>query len=410
MIAKKFGRKKKAANNEGRTTKVTSIMISQNLKEKLSELKDAYGAFYDDTVTYDQMLERWASQVKRFDPQVFAYLKDMRKKRMQVQEEMAEGMGITAKQLEENRASFDPTSPENEPWKLRYFFEKDGDEYEAHPDTERLFCTTYDGKIKGFDEMLYLGFELMNEAGIEISPEDARKLCEILLRKKEESESFKAPERSDNADEEEELDAWFISQEQMGFDDDLDYEKLFRRFELRNEDEKYRTKGKYGFGMEVGDHNKMQLLYDFDEEANTPEEKEKAARLLTTYRRRLDAELDAKLKVEQEEEERKLAEERRREEERIAEAKAPYRMSEADREAYDRYQDEAGQKQLNKRVAALLKDLPNKEQIIIDGMGLWASDGELIFPVRKDGRFKKVTNWDGAVKQPETYNYKLLIK
>lgn len=70
MISKRFGRKPKGKDNTGRSTKVTSIMISQDLKDRLSELKDAYECCYNETVTYDQMLARWADNVGRFDPKV----------------------------------------------------------------------------------------------------------------------------------------------------------------------------------------------------------------------------------------------------------------------------------------------------------------------------------------------------
>ena len=212
--------------------------------------------------------------------------------------------------------------------------------------------------------------------------------------------------------EEEELDAWFAEQTKAERNDPAAILKNFRLltdFALKDEDKKY-TDLEFGSILQVGKPEKFLQLYDFEDQTVTPEEQEKAARLLATYRRRLDAELEDKIRQEKEEKERREAEERRREEERIAALKAPYRMSSADTKAYDRYKDEASQEELNKRVAAALKGLPDKEQITIDGKGLWASDGELIFSVRKDGRFKKVTNWDGAVKQPETLHYKILLK
>lgn len=329
MISKKFGRKKKAANNEGRATKVTSIMISQELKVKLSELKDAYCAYYQNTVTYDQMLERWASQVKRFDPQVFA-----------------------------------PNAQEN----------RDNAQKSAAGEAEKKKMS----KI----------------------PSDSAKALKSLK-----NEEIRARA-------EEELDAWFAEQTEAERNDPAAILKNFRLltdFALKDEDKKY-TDLEFGSILQVGKPEKFLQLYDFEDQAVSPEEKEKSARLLATYRRRLDAELEDKIRQEKEEKERREAEERRREEERIAALKAPYRMSSADTKAYYRYKDEASQEDLGKRVAAALKRLPDKEQITIDGKGLWATDGELIFSVRKDGRFKKVTNWDGAVKQPETLHYKIFLK
>lgn len=89
MISKRFGRKPKAKDNTGRFTKVTSIMISQDLKDRLSELKDAYEMCYKETVTYDQMLTRWADNVGRFDPKVLVSLEFIKEQRKKEQERLA---------------------------------------------------------------------------------------------------------------------------------------------------------------------------------------------------------------------------------------------------------------------------------------------------------------------------------
>lgn len=180
MISKRFGRKPKGKDNTGRSTKVTSIMISKDLKGRLSELKDAYEDCYKETVTYDQMLARWADNVGRFDSKVPGCLEAIRGERKKEQERMAAGLGITAEQLKENEAAFDPTDPENEPWKLSYFFEKDGEQVEALPGVYTPFYANINGQNLGMAKLLAAGWTLQNEVGVELDFSQAQKICALI--------------------------------------------------------------------------------------------------------------------------------------------------------------------------------------------------------------------------------------
>ena len=180
MISKRFGRKPKGKDNTGRSTKVTSIMISQDLKDRLSELKDAYECCYNETVTYDQMPARWADNVGRFDPKVPGCLEAIRGERKKEQERMAAGLGITAEQLNENEAAFDPTDPENEPWELRYMFYKDGEEVEAYLGDKAAFYAKMDGRSIGMAAMMKDGWTLMNEVGVELDINEAWRIHNII--------------------------------------------------------------------------------------------------------------------------------------------------------------------------------------------------------------------------------------
>lgn len=180
MISKKFGRKPKAKDNTGRSTKVTSIMISQVLKNRLLELKDAYVHCYKDEVTFDQMLTRWADNVGRFDPKVLVSLDIIREERKKEQERLAAGLGLTAEQLKENEATFDPTAPENEPWKLRYLFEKDGEQVDALPGDLVPFYAKVNGFNIGMSKLLADGWTLQNEVGVELDLEQAQKIRALI--------------------------------------------------------------------------------------------------------------------------------------------------------------------------------------------------------------------------------------
>ena len=176
MISKRFGRKPKGKDNTGRSTKVTSIMISQDLKDRLSELKDAYECCYNETVTYDQMLARWADNVGRFDPKVPVCLEAIRRERKKEQERLATGLGITAEQLKEN----DLAATENEPWELRYMFKKDGEEVEAYLGDKAAFYAKMNGRSVGMAGMIHDGWTLMNEVGVELDINEAWRIHNII--------------------------------------------------------------------------------------------------------------------------------------------------------------------------------------------------------------------------------------
>lgn len=169
MISKRFGRKPKGKDNTGRSTKVTSIMISQDLKDRLSELKDAYECCYNETVTYDQMLARWADNVSRIDPKVPGCLEAIRGERMKEQERMAAGLDITAEYLKEN-----------EPWELRYMFKKDGEEVEAYLGDKAAFYAKMTGRSIGMAAMMKDGWTLMNEVGVELDINEAWRIHNII--------------------------------------------------------------------------------------------------------------------------------------------------------------------------------------------------------------------------------------
>lgn len=176
MISKRFGRKSKGKDNTGRSTKVTSIMISQELKYRLSELKDAYEVCYKETVTYDQMLERWADNVGRFDPKVPGCLETIREERKKEQERLAAGIVITSGQVKGNEAASVPTEPVKEPWELSYLFERNGERVEALPGDIVPFYARINGRNIGMQRMLQNGWSLVDENGYKIEPDQAEEI------------------------------------------------------------------------------------------------------------------------------------------------------------------------------------------------------------------------------------------
>ena len=84
------------------------------------------------------------------------------------------------------RASMPKTYPvdptEGEVWDMKYFFtNEDGDEVEAIPDKSGTFVAMMDGFKATTESMLLNEWTLINEAGIEITPEQARKVVSRIL-------------------------------------------------------------------------------------------------------------------------------------------------------------------------------------------------------------------------------------
>ena len=200
-LREKFGRKPKGKPHTGRATKVTSIMISKELKERLAELKDAYEICFDISVTYDQLLSRWADNVGRFDKQVLPVLEKMREDRQKENERMAAGLGLTAEQLKSNMESYDPAGEDC--WRLAYSFVKDGEEAAAFPGTDSPFVAMVDGVEVDMASLLADGWTLISEIGAEIDYETAVKISRVLeekTRMTEESMARFSDEESEEVD------------------------------------------------------------------------------------------------------------------------------------------------------------------------------------------------------------------
>ena len=180
MISKRFGRKPKGKDNTGRSTKVTSIMISQELKYRLSELKVAYERCYNETVSYDQMLTRWADNVGRVDPKVPGCLETIREERKKEQERLSAGLVIASGQVKGNEAACVPDEPVKEPWELSYCFERNGERVEALPGDIVPFYARINGRNIGIQRMLRNGWVLLNEIGCKLDYEQAQKICALI--------------------------------------------------------------------------------------------------------------------------------------------------------------------------------------------------------------------------------------
>lgn len=196
MRVNKLFKRQKAEKGSGRTVKVKHLLLPVEVVEDLRTFQDCYELCFSSEkdendnpipirVTYEQMLRRWMDNIGRIDPDVaklFPIIKEQRKKE---QERLAAELVLTAEQLKENKDAFDPTAPENEPWKLKYVFEKEGEEIEAHPGNLTPFYAKINMHNVGLKDMLLTGWSLQNEIGVKLNFEQATKICALIKEHQE---------------------------------------------------------------------------------------------------------------------------------------------------------------------------------------------------------------------------------
>ena len=167
MRIRKLFTKEKAKNGEGRKATIKHLLLPEEVIQELklykgaysvclSREKDEWGNPVPVRVSWEQMFRRWMDNVGRFDKDVKDYVDAMK--------------GEGKKYREENPPApvypVDPT--EGDIWEMKYVFERDGEELEAHLGDRSPFYAVYKGYQTGFKTMLAEGWTLMNDAGIEI--------------------------------------------------------------------------------------------------------------------------------------------------------------------------------------------------------------------------------------------------
>ena len=196
MRANKLFKRQRAEKGSGRTVKIKHLLLPADVVDDLKIYQYCYGICFSPEkgkdgntipirVTYEQMLRRWMDNIGRIDPDVAKAFPIVKEQRRKEQERLAAGLGLTPEQLMENETSFDPTDPENEPWKLSYFFEKDGERVEALPGIYTPFYAKINGRNVGMKDMLVDGWILMNEVGVELDFDQAVKICTLIKEHQE---------------------------------------------------------------------------------------------------------------------------------------------------------------------------------------------------------------------------------
>ena len=175
MKSRKLFTRKKAKNGEGRQSVIKHLLLPEEVIKELRLYKDAYsiclsrkkderGNTIPANITWEQMLRRWMDNVGRFDKDVKEYVES--------------GKAHLAANPPAPTFPVDPT--EGEIWKMRYIFEKDGEELDAIPGDMTPFYAVKEGRRVGMRQLFADGWVLMNEAGIEIDYNKAAEVSRIL--------------------------------------------------------------------------------------------------------------------------------------------------------------------------------------------------------------------------------------
>ena len=175
MKSRKLFTRKKAKNGEGRQSVIKHLLLPEEVIKELRLYKDAYsiclsrkkderGNTIPANITWEQMLRRWMDNVGRFDKDVKEYVES--------------GKAHLAANPPAPTFPVDPT--EGEIWKMRYIFEKDGEELDAIPGDMTPFYAVKEGRNVGMKQLFADGWVLMNEAGIEIDYNKAAEVSRIL--------------------------------------------------------------------------------------------------------------------------------------------------------------------------------------------------------------------------------------
>lgn len=184
-------KKRRGKKGEGRKVHFTTLNLPVDLVEDLRLYRDVYSDCLppdeDGTpgkVSFESMLRHWMDRVETFDPEVARQYSFFKGEQARYRERAAEGLGLTAEQLEDNIRSFDPAEPENTPWDLKYFFEKDGEQVEARPGDRAPFYARLDDRNVGLKEMLADDWSLMNEVGVELDYAKAVEVARVIREHK----------------------------------------------------------------------------------------------------------------------------------------------------------------------------------------------------------------------------------
>lgn len=171
-----FARKKRGRKGEGRATVFKAVNLPVDVLDDLrlyksiyemtgATEKDEYGSPVPLKLSYEQVLRRWMGKVSLFDPEVAAAFE--------------EAKAVRAGQPPVYEV--DPT--EGEVWEMRYLFTNvDGDEIPAVVDEA---SGTFIAEVNGFKvthaNMELNDWQLINDAGIEISREQARVIVRRIV-------------------------------------------------------------------------------------------------------------------------------------------------------------------------------------------------------------------------------------
>ena len=185
---KLLAKRPKAKNGQKRQVTIKHILLPEELVAELQLYKQAYSDVLNQKVSWEQMFHRWMENIGRFDPDV------------KLRVEAMKTPVTTPEQVEQPslKKTFlvDPT--EGEVWNMKYYFEKDGEQLEAEwaKSDKASFSVKVNNRYCGVREMKKNGWVLMNDAGIEISEDQAMVIAQKRRKHLEDIEEQRLHEQA----------------------------------------------------------------------------------------------------------------------------------------------------------------------------------------------------------------------
>ena len=150
--------------------KFATVGLKQEIAQEFKFLVKAYSEVYGQKMTPTQIIKRLMDAgVKRCDPDVYAVFS-----RLKEEGTPEPVLGIIH--------PVDPT--EGAIWEMRYLAVKDGEEIELQVGDKQPFYGKLNGKDVGLWKFLHEGYTFMNDAGVEISEDQAKIIAKIIKEHK----------------------------------------------------------------------------------------------------------------------------------------------------------------------------------------------------------------------------------
>lgn len=193
---KLLAKRPKAKNGQKRQVTIKHILLPEELVAELQLYKQAYSDVLNQKVSWEQMFHRWMESIGRFDPDVKLRVEAV-KTPVTTPEQVEEP--VVSEQVEQPslKKTFPVDPTEGDVWEMKYFFEKNGEQIEAEwaKSDKASFSFKVNNRYCGVREMKKNGWVLMNDAGIEISEEQAMVIARKRRKHLEEIEFQRLIER-----------------------------------------------------------------------------------------------------------------------------------------------------------------------------------------------------------------------
>ena len=152
------------------TGKFATIGLKKDIADEFRFLVQAYSEVYGQKMTPTQIIKRFMDfGVKRCDPDVFRRFNELK----------TESSPMPSIEI------IHPIDPTDGPvWEMKYFVEKDGEQREMHVGDRQPFYGIMNGRNVGLWKFLQEGWTFMNEAGIEITEDQASIIADIIRRRR----------------------------------------------------------------------------------------------------------------------------------------------------------------------------------------------------------------------------------